>query len=55
MVHLNCFAQNFYEKPVVFEYAGKCKVILSNYEQQKVISLEKITLRPYEAMICEII
>ncbi len=46
---------NFYEKPVVFEYAGKCKVILSNYEQQKVISLKKITLRPYEAMICEII
>jgi len=46
---------NFYEKPVVFEYAGKGKVILSNYEQQQILSLEKITLRPYEAMICEMI
>ena len=46
---------NFYEKPVEFEYTGKYKVILSNYEQQKVILLEKIKLRPYEAIICEMI
>lgn len=46
---------NFYEKPVEFEYTGKYKVILSNYEQQKVISLEKIKLRPYESIICEMI
>ena len=46
---------NFYEKPVEFQYTAKGNVILSNYEQEQMISLEQIQLRPYEAIICEII
>ena len=46
---------NFYEKPAEFQYTAKGNVILSNYEQEQMISLEQIQLRPYEAIICEII
>ncbi len=46
---------NFYEKSTEFLYSGKAKVILSNYKQETTISLEQIKLRPYEAIICELI
>lgn len=46
---------NFYEELTTFEYSGKGKIILSNYEQQEIILLEQIKLRPYEAIICEVI
>lgn len=46
---------NFYEEPAGFTYYGMGKVILSNYEQEPVIELEEMKLRPYEAVICEII
>jgi len=46
---------NFYEKPADFTYPLKGRVILSNYEQDSVILLKQIKLRPYEAVICEII
>ena len=46
---------NFYKEPALFLFSGKGNVILSNYPQEQTISLEQIHLRPYEAMICEII
>ena len=48
-------AGNFYEKSVRFDYHGKGRVILSNYEQESEIRLEQMKLRPYEAAIYEII
>ncbi|MCI8513840.1 MAG: alpha-glucosidase [Lachnospiraceae bacterium] len=44
---------NFYEEPAEFSYPAAGRVILSNYEQPEKLSLEKIRLRPYEALICE--
>lgn len=44
---------NFYEEAASFAYPAEGKVILSNYEQEPVISLEQLKLRPYEAIICE--
>ena len=46
---------NFYENPAGFSYSGKGRVILSNYEQDPVVGLERVKLRPYEAIVCEII
>lgn len=46
---------NFYENPAGFSYSGKGRVILSNYEQDPVVDLERVKLRPYEAIVCEII
>ncbi len=46
---------NFFEEPAVFHYPARGRVILSNYRQESVIRLEQITLRPYEAVICELI
>lgn len=45
---------NFYEAPAQFCYPAEGKVILSNYQQEPVIALEDIKLRPYEAVICEL-
>lgn len=46
---------NFYKNPVAFSYSAKGRVILSNYCQEPVLQLDKINLRPYEAIICELI
>ncbi len=46
---------NFYREPAGFAYAAKGKVILSNYKQEPVMQMEGMELRPYEAMICEVI
>ncbi len=46
---------NFYGNPTDFMYPAKGQVILSNYKQEPVILLENISLRPYEAIICELI
>ena len=46
---------NFYEKPADFSGSGMGRVILSNYEQEPAVSLEGMKLRPYEAMVCEMI
>ncbi len=46
---------NFYKNPVAFSYPAKGRVILSNYCQEPVLQLDKINLRPYEAIICELI
>ncbi len=48
-------AGNFYEKPACFDYPGKGRVLLSNYEQESETRLEQVKLRPYEAAIYEII
>ncbi len=48
-------ACSFYEKQVCFSYPGQGKVVISNYGQEAVTSLEQIELRPYEAAIYEII
>ncbi len=48
-------AGNFYEKPARFDYPGKGRVLLSNYEQESETRLEQMKLRPYEAAIYEII
>ncbi len=45
---------NFYEKPTDFGYPGKGRAILSNYEQDSVVRLEQVKLRPYEAAIYEV-
>ncbi|MDE7327854.1 MAG: alpha-glucosidase C-terminal domain-containing protein, partial [Lachnospiraceae bacterium] len=45
---------NFYEKPADFGYPGEGRAILSNYEQDSVIRLEQVKLRPYEAAIYEV-
>lgn len=45
---------NFYEKPADFGYPGKGRAILSNYEQDSVVRLEQVKLRPYEAAIYEV-
>lgn len=45
---------NFYEKPAEFAYPGMGRVILSNYEQETERSLEHMKLRPYEAVICQV-
>ncbi len=46
---------NFYGTPTDFMYPARGQVILSNYKQEPVILLENISLRPYEAIICELI
>lgn len=46
---------NFYEKSAHFDYSGKGRVLLSNYEQESEPRLEQMKLRPYEAAIYEII
>lgn len=46
---------NFYGNPTDFMYPARGQVILSNYKQEPVILLENISLRPYEAIICELI
>jgi len=46
---------NFYEEPTEFNYPAKGNVILSNYAQETALSLEHMKLRPYEAVICEVI
>ena len=46
---------NFYGNPTDFMYPAKGQVILSNYKQEPVILLGNISLRPYEAIICELI
>ncbi len=48
-------AGNFYEEPVCFDYPGKGRALLSNYEQDSETRLEQMKLRPYEAAIYEII
>ena len=48
-------AGNFYEEPVCFDYPGKGRALLSNYEQDYETQLERMKLRPYEAAIYEII
>ena len=48
-------AGNFYEEPVYFDYPGKGRALLSNYEQDSETQLEQMKLRPYEAAIYEII
>ena len=48
-------AGNFYEKSARFDYPGKGRVLLSNYEQESETRLEQMKLRPYEAAIYEII
>ena len=48
-------AGNFYEKPARFDYPGKGRVLLSNYERESETRLEQMKLRPYEAAIYEII
>ena len=48
-------AGNFYEEQVCFDYPGKGRVLLSNYEQDSETQLEQMKLRPYEAAIYEII
>ena len=45
---------NFYEGPTEFSYPGKGRTILSNYEQGEEVLLEHMQLRPYEAVICEV-
>ena len=45
---------NFYEKPADFGYPGEGRAILSNYEQDSVVCLEQVKLRPYEAAIYEV-
>ena len=46
---------NFYEKSACFDYHGKGRTLLSNYEQASETRLEQMKLRPYEATIYEII
>ena len=46
---------NFYEKSACFDYHGKGRALLSNYEQASETRLEQMKLRPYEATIYEII
>lgn len=46
---------NFYEKSARFDYLGKGRALLSNYEQESETRLEQMKLRPYEAAIYEII
>lgn len=46
---------NFYEKSARFDYPGKGRVLLSNYERESETRLEQMKLRPYEAAIYEII
>lgn len=46
---------NFYEKSACFDYHGKGRALLSNYEQASETRLEQMKLRPYEASIYEII
>jgi glucan 1,6-alpha-glucosidase len=46
---------NFYEKSARFDYPGKGRALLSNYEQESETRLEQMRLRPYEAAIYEII
>lgn len=48
-------AGNFCEKLARFDYPGKGRVLLSNYEQESETRLEQMKLRPYEAAIYEII
>ena len=48
-------AGNFYEEPVYFDYPGKGRALLSNYEQDSETQLEQRKLRLYEAAIYEII
>ena len=48
-------AGNFYEKSARFDYPGKGRALLSNYEQESETRLEQMELRPYEAAIYEII
>ena len=48
-------AGNFYEEPVCFNYPGKGRALLSNYEQDSETQLEQMKLHPYEAAIYEII
>ena len=47
-------AGNFYEEPVCFNYPGKGRALLSNYEQDSETQLEQMKLHPYEAAIYEI-
>ncbi|EOS24155.1 hypothetical protein C806_02197 [Lachnospiraceae bacterium 3-1] len=46
---------NFYEKSARFDYLGKGRALLSNYEQESETRFEQMKLRPYEAAIYEII
>lgn len=46
---------NFYEKSARFDYPGKGRALLSNYEQESETRFEQMQLRPYEAAIYEII
>ncbi len=46
---------NFDKEPVSFDYPGKGRALLSNYEQAAETWLKQMKLRPYEAAIYEII
>lgn len=46
---------NFFGQKTEYRYEGQGKVLLSNYEQEEMISLDSIILRPYEAAIMEIL
>lgn len=45
---------NFYGMPAEFIGHGRGKVLLSNYPQEPMQSLERVKLRPYEAVIYEL-
>lgn len=45
---------NFYGTPAEFVWHGRGKVLLSNYPQKTVQTLDCVKLRPYEAVIYEL-